>query len=386
MFIEQAYRGKHDFWLYLVGSLIVAVAATIGQIPLTIAIFLDRGLDVMGMSQTELMQSLDPNLLIFLLLLSFVFGFVGLKLAVKYLHRINLMAITTSRKKVDWGRILLGFGLIAVFSSASIWIDYQSNPENYVWNFKPMPFLILCLIAIVMVPIQTSLEEYLFRGYLMQGFGMGTRHEYFSVGLLVTILIALILFVANYTYDLDFAMNAVVAFASLVVLVGIHMLLQAKEMYLKSAYLKFNTSFQYKFTPLIITSLIFGLLHLANPEVGKLGYTILFFYIGTGLFLGIITLMDEGMELALGFHAGNNLIGIILVTANWTAFQSESLLKDVAEPSIGFEVFLPLLIVYPIFYIIMAKMYKWNNWKEKLFGKIKAPLETGIPNEEKPFI
>ena len=314
MFIEQAYRGKHDFWLYLVGSLIVAIAAVIGQIPLTLAIFLENGLDSVGMSQPELMQSLDPNLLIFLLLLSFAIGLVGLKLAVKYLHQISLMTITTTRKKVDWGRIILGFGLIAVFSSISIWIDYQSNPENYVWNYKPMPFLILCLIAIVMVPIQTSLEEYLFRGYLMQGFGMGTRHKYFSVGLIVTLLIALVLFGANFMYDIDLLMNAVISFAALVTLVFIHMLLEKKKVYSKAAYLKFNTSFQFKFTPLIITSLIFGLLHLANPEVEKLGYLILFFYIGTGLFLGIITLMDEGMELALGFHAGNNLIGIILVT------------------------------------------------------------------------
>jgi len=376
MFIEQAYRGKHDFWLYLVGSLIVAIAAMIGQIPLTVAIFLDQGLEVVGMSQTELMQSLDPNLLIFLLLLSFAIAFVGLKMAVKYLHHISLMTITTTRKKVDWGRILLGFGLIAVFSSVSILIDYQSNPENYVWNFKPMPFLILCLIAVVMVPIQTSLEEYLFRGYLMQGFGVGTRHEYFSVGLIITLLIALVLFGANFMYDVDLLMNAVISFAVLVFLVGVHLLLERKKVYRKSAYLKFNKSFQFKFTPLIITSLIFGLLHMANPEVEKLGYLILFFYIGTGLFLGIITLMDEGMELALGFHAGNNLVGIILVTANWTAFQSESLLKDVAEPTIGFDVFLPLLIVYPIFYIIMAKAYKWNNWKEKLFGEIKPPIET----------
>jgi len=306
MFIEQAFRGKHDFWIYLVGSLIVALAAVIGQIPLTVAIFLENGWEASTMSQSQMMQSLDPNLLIFLLLLSFAVGFIGLKIALKYLHHINFMTITTTRKKVDWGRILLGFGLIAVFSSVSILIDYQSNPENYVWNFKPIPFLILCLIAIVMVPIQTSIEEYLFRGYLMQGFGVLAKNKWF---------------------------------------------------------------------PLMMTSIIFGLLHIANPEVDKLGYLILFFYIGTGLFLGIITLMDEGMELALGFHAGNNLVGIILVTANWTAFQSESLLKDVAEPTIGFDVFLPLLIVYPIFFIIMAKTYKWKNWKEKLFGKVETPAE-----------
>jgi hypothetical protein len=41
------------------------------------------------------------------------------------------------------------------------------------------------------------------------------------------------------------------------------------------------------------------------------------YYIGTGLF-GILTLMDEGMELALGFHAANNLVGALLVTSDWS--------------------------------------------------------------------
>ena len=31
------------------------------------------------------------------------------------------------------------------------------------------------------------------------------------------------------------------------------------------------------------------------------------YYIGTGFLFGIMTLMDEGTELALGFHAANNL-------------------------------------------------------------------------------
>ena len=62
-------------------------------------------------------------------------------------------------------------------------------------------------------------------------------------------------------------------------------------------------------------------MHIANPEVGKLGMIIMVYYIGTGFFLGIMTLMDEGLELALGFHAANNLIGALLVTADWTAFK-----------------------------------------------------------------
>ena len=120
----------------------------------------------------------------------------------------------------------------------------------------------------------------------------------------------------------------------------------------------------------MLTSLIFGLLHIANPEVEKMGYIILIYYIGTGFFLGILTLMDEGMELALGFHAANNLTAALLITSDWTVFQTHSILKDNSEPSAGFDVLLPVLIVFPILLFIFSKKYRWKNWKEKLTGNI----------------
>jgi hypothetical protein len=133
-----------------------------------------------------------------------------------------------------------------------------------------------------------------------------------------------------------------------------------------------------KWVPLIITSTLFGLLHIANPEIEKLGYILLVHYIGTGFFLGIITLMDDGLELALGFHAANNLFTALLVTADWTAFQTHSVLRDVSDPDIGnFEIFASVLILYPILIFIFAKVYKWTNWKEKLTGSItKDPVPT----------
>jgi hypothetical protein len=126
--------------------------------------------------------------------------------------------------------------------------------------------------------------------------------------------------------------------------------------------------------PLLMTSLIFGGLHIANPEVGQLGYVVMVYYIGTGLFLGIMTLMDDGTELALGFHAANNLFTAMLVTADWTAFQTHSILKDVSEPNLEFlDVVFPVFIMFPIILFIFSKVYKWNNWKEKLFGDIHEP-------------
>jgi len=66
--------------------------------------------------------------------------------------------------------------------------------------------------------------------------------------------------------------------------------------------------------------------------IEKLGPMIMVYYIGTGLMLGIMTLMDDGLELALGFHAANNLFTALLVTADWTAFQTHSILKDMSDP------------------------------------------------------
>lgn len=309
MFIAQAFKAKHEFWRYLVGSLIVFAASTVGQVPFIVVLFIKAIKDGKGLysiSEDTMYSMLDPNLFLFLILLSFAVGFIGLFLAVKYIHQQTMRAIATSRIKLDWKRIWFAFIFWGTISSGLVLLDYfYLSPESYEFNFEPQRFIILCVIAVALVPIQTSLEEYIFRGYLMQGFGMLAKNRWF---------------------------------------------------------------------PLLMTSLIFGLLHIANPEVGKLGYGLLIYYIGTGLFLGILTLMDEGMELALGFHAANNLFTALLVTSDWTAFQTHSILKDVAEPSLEFiDMVLPVFIIFPILLFIFAKVYRWKNWKEKLFGEVHEP-------------
>ena len=96
------------------------------------------------------------------------------------------------------------------------------------------------------------------------------------------------------------------------------------------------------------------------------------YYIGTGFFLGIITLMDEGMELALGWHAANNMIAALLVTADWTALQTHSVFKDISNPEVMplSEVLIPVLFFFPAVLYIFSKKYQWSDWKGKLFGKI----------------
>lgn len=88
------------------------------------------------------------------------------------------------------------------------------------------------------------------------------------------------------------------------------------------------------------------------------------------------------MELALGFHAANNLVTALLLTSDWSVFQTNSIFKDISTPSVGFEVLAPVIIIFPILLFIFSKKYQWTNWKEKLTGNIVIKSEEPIQNSE----
>tara|TARA_B100000586_G_scaffold267474_1_gene242212 strand:- start:1946 stop:2932 length:987 start_codon:yes stop_codon:yes gene_type:complete len=307
MYIEQAFKSKNNAWRYIIGTIVTIVALFMGQLPLAIAVIFKLGVtaDFGTVDEATMMSALDSNLTFFFLLLSFAIGLGALLFLVKNLHRQSFTELTTSRKKIDWGRFWFSFGLIVILNVTLILVDFFFiNPQNYTINFNLVPFLILAAIAIVMVPLQTSFEEYFFRGYLMQGIGIKTG---------------------------------------------------------------------YRWIPLVITSVVFGGLHYWNPEVSQMGDLVMVSYIGTGFMLGIMTLMDEGLELPLGFHAANNLVAALLVTAEWTAFNTESILRDVSSPVAGWDIWVSVLVIYPLILLIYAKKYHWKNWSNRLFGKVEKP-------------
>ncbi len=300
-FIQQAYKGHNDLWRYLITTLIVMA-------PFLLNIVIYVAFPEMFEESMEAVDNYqgNKNLFLFLNLIPFAILLVFLFLFVKFLHERSLKSLSTSRPNIDWSRAFYAFFLWFGISLTFLVVGYFMAPETMEWNFKPLPFFLLVAISLIFIPIQTSLEEYLFRGYLMQGLGVMAKNRWF---------------------------------------------------------------------PLLVTSISFGLLHAFNPEVEKLGWGVMVFYIGTGLLFGIATLMDEGIELALGLHAANNLVAAIFVTTNWTVFQTDALFIDTSEPSLGWETYLPVFVIYPLILFIFSKKYGWTNWKEKLFGPIEKPTE-----------
>ncbi len=204
MYIEQVFKGLYESWRFILGFVIIFVAwQFIGALPLIgamVAASLESG--SIPSDITEFPAVLGNNLFLFLLLLTFAVGLLSVFLTVKYLHQRSITTLTTARKKIDWKRMSYAFIFWALLSGALIWLDIFLSPEDYEYNFKLAPFLVLFCIAVVMIPMQTSFEEFFIRGYLMQGIGSITT---------------------------------------------------------------------YRWVPLVLTSVLFGLLHIINPEVDKLG-------------------------------------------------------------------------------------------------------------------
>ncbi len=298
-FIQQAYKGKNDWWRYLI---------TIGIVmsPFILNFVLYLVLPEMFKKLYDDIENFQGNKNIFLLenLIPFVVLLILLFLFVKFLHQRSITSLITSRVKVDWYRVFFAFILWFLIFVSFIIFEVYLDTENLIWNFKPIPFATLVLISFVLLPLQTSFEELLFRGYLMQGIGTLVKNRWI---------------------------------------------------------------------PLLFTSVLFGLMHGLNPEVEKLGWGIMVFYIGTGFLFGLATLLDEGTELALGMHAANNIVAAIFVTSSWSVFQTDALYIDTSKPTIDWEIFIPVFVLYPIIVFIFSKKYGWKNWKEKLLGTIKEP-------------
>ncbi|MBP6757747.1 MAG: CPBP family intramembrane metalloprotease [Flavobacterium sp.] len=299
MFIIQAYKGDNTWWRVLITTLLTAGVFVAN----VIMYFMMSKEDLDKVYQT--MSEVPNNLSLLSNLLPFVFLLAILFFLVRILHKRSILSLTTSRKEVDYKKILFSFGLIVLLTIAAFAVSYSMDSSTILWNFNPLKFSILFLISILLFPFQIGFEEYLFRGYLMQQVGIVAKNRWF---------------------------------------------------------------------PLLITSVMFGLFHSANPEVAQMGFGVMFFYIGTGFLLGIMTLMDESLELALGFHLGNNLMAALLITSDVSALHTDAIFKysGVEKPvDMLIEMIVSIAIVYPIILFIFAKKYNWTNWPAKLTGKIQ---------------
>jgi membrane protease YdiL (CAAX protease family) len=163
---------------------------------------------------------INKSLLLALMMGMFVFTMLFLWLALKFIQKKSFTSIITGYDKIRWKRYFFSFGVWGILITILTIASYLISPQDIEIRFNASEFAILLIVAVTLIPIQTATEELIFRGYLMQGFGLAFKN-------------------------------------------GI--------------------------APLLITSVLFGLMHASNPEAKAHGLLIMMpYYIFFGAFLGHI--------------------------------------------------------------------------------------------------
>lgn len=131
--------------------------------------------------------------------------------------------------------------------------------------------------------------------------------------------------------------------------------------------------------PLLMTSLLFGLMHAFNPEVKEFGFfTMMPQYVVFGLIFGIITILDDGIEAAIGAHTANNIFLCIMVTNKSSALQTPAIYEQ--QNIYPFNEFVALLVTGIIFIIVLKIIFKWDD-----FSLLLGSVEAKPPADQSPY-
>jgi membrane protease YdiL (CAAX protease family) len=308
--LESTFTGKNAFWRYiLMFAVVLIVSNTIGAIPLLIAVFKKSASNPAVYSQL----SANPN-------------------------DLSILGVSPN----------IGFVMLL------------------------FPFMMGLLAFIILVkPLNRRTAR-----VTINGTGKIRWKRFFISAAVWLILSALYLFFYLKIDPANFSLNnktASLLILSLVSVLFIPFQAAFEEMLFRGYLMQgFAALVKNRWFPLIMTSLLFGLMHSFNPEVKEFGFfTMIPQYIVFGLIFGIITVLDDGIEAAMGAHTANNIFLCVMVTNSSSALQTPALYEQFnIHPWTEFAA----LVVIGMFFIFILKMiFKWENFS-LLFRKIIVPL------------
>jgi membrane protease YdiL (CAAX protease family) len=295
-FLERALDGRTQAWRYLIVSVIGFFGGQfIGAVPLAVLIALrSMGGEIPDLSTSNLLDGtalgVSRNMMLCLNLLPFVVTLALIIFLIRWMHGRTWTETVNGTRRIRWNRIAAGATVWGSLTVIALTLDYFIDPANYVFQFDVAKFIPLVLLSLCLIPLQTTCEELLFRGYLTQGVAGWTRNRWCAV---------------------------------------------------------------------IIPGVLFGLMHSLNPEVHAHGFWWMMpNYILLGLFFGLVSVLDDGIELALGMHAANNLLACLLVTHSSSSLQTDALFRVLSIDPAGGLIESALMIAVAL--AAFSAKYRWN--------------------------
>jgi uncharacterized protein len=307
--LETSFKSRNSFWTYIVMfAVILIVANTIGSLPLILAVVLK------SVANPEVLSQLasNPN----------DYSVIGTD--------PNLMLVMMLLPSITG---LIAFALLVKPLNNRTLKETINGTGKIRWS----RFFISALVWLILSAI------YLFVWLKLDPSNFSINNKTISLLILSVISLSLIPFQAAFE-EVLFRGYLMQGFAALL---------------------------RNRWFPLLMTSVLFGLMHSLNPEVKEYGFlTMMPQYILFGLIFGIITILDNGIEASMGAHTANNAFLCIMVTNKSSALQAPALY--VQHNISPWTEFAGLLVTGIVFVLVLKIIFQWDDFSI-IFKKI--PVE-----------
>ncbi|MDL2240778.1 CPBP family intramembrane metalloprotease [Bacteroidales bacterium OttesenSCG-928-K22] len=127
---------------------------------------------------------------------------------------------------------------------------------------------------------------------------------------------------------------------------------------------------------IIIPGVLFGLMHSFNAPISEYGFFVAIpYYILFGLILGFISVIDDGIELAIGIHAANNVFLFSFISD--PTMPLPTVFEQISTDVNIVLMYITEVIMFGIIIFIFNKKYKWNFsiLGKKLVNNKELPTE-----------
>lgn len=187
-FFEAARAGNHRWWRVILTLLLVFASLTVATALLVTPL-------LMVYPSTDLLNRAPLPLALTVALAPFGAVWLTLGYALPAFHRRPFRSLLLPGGTFRWRLFFVSGGLWLLLAAAVDGLQAMLGAGDYHWSFEARRFWPYLVAALVWMPVQTSAEELIFRGYLTQVFGARARHVWWP--LLVPALVFALLHLPN---------------------------------------------------------------------------------------------------------------------------------------------------------------------------------------------
>lgn len=296
MYVAQAVQGDNRWWKYLLSVAAIFISFLLGQIPLTLFFYFKKA--KLGLSD---------------------------ELFLEYWNSLNYSALRISENTF--------FFLIM---------------NTFLFSFCVVVFILPKLHKRIFLSFITSRQKFDFQRLVV---GLFTW-------LILACCITFPLLEAN-QYEFTFQLSQFIPL-TIIALLFVPMQSATEEIvyrgFLMQGVFKLTGN---KWLTLFIITFLFALSHAFNPEFKSGFLTIISAYLIFSFTLSYITLADQGLEISIGIHTGNNLFVALILSATEASITTPSIFRTTLSNLIDI---LPTLLcgLSVLSFIFFKLVYKWK--------------------------